>query len=161
MSRIHRTPHTAEIDGDFVVFLIGMRPNRLWKLWKWWPVFLAMRPMLKELAAHPEKGMLGATFAWIRGPAVVQYWRSFSDLERFARASDDPHLPAWRRFNLAVGSSGDVGIWHETYKVGAGEYECIYRGMPVHGLAAAGRHVPVRAGRERAAERISVPARAQ
>jgi hypothetical protein len=152
---IHPEPHTAEIEGDFVVFLIGMRPNKLWKLRKWWPVFTAMRPMVKELSEHPDKGLLAATAAWIGGPAVVQYWRSFEHLERFARDADDLHLPAWKRFNKAVGSSGDVGIWHETYKVAAGAYECIYRNMPVLGLAAAGRHVPIRAGRERAAERIT------
>jgi hypothetical protein len=155
MARIHPAPHTAEIDGDFVVFLIGMRPNRLWKLHKWWPVFAAMRPMIKELSAHPDKGLLAATAAWIGGPAVVQYWRSFADLERFARDAGDLHLPAWKRFNKAVGSSGDVGIWHETYQVAAGAYECIYRNMPVQGLAAAGRHLPVGSGRERAAERIA------
>jgi hypothetical protein len=35
------------------------------------------------------------------------------------------------------GSRGDVGIWHETYKVHAGEYECVYSGMPPFGLAKA------------------------
>jgi hypothetical protein len=25
---------TAEIEGDFVVFLIGMRINRFWKVWQ-------------------------------------------------------------------------------------------------------------------------------
>jgi hypothetical protein len=155
VARVYAKRHTAEIDGDFVVFLIGMRINKPWKLRKWWPVAMAMRPMIKELAAHPEKGLLGVTGAWIGGPASVQYWRSFEDLERFARNTDDPHLPAWQRFSRAVGTSGDVGIWHETYSVRAGAYECIYNNMPVHGLAAAGRHVPVAPGRERAAERIA------
>ena len=37
-----------------------------------------------------------------------------------------------------IGSSrGDVGIWHETYRVRAGEYECVYSGMPPLGLAKA------------------------
>ena len=44
---------TAEIDGDFVVFLIGMRINRLWKPHKWFPVLMAMPKMLKELDAAP------------------------------------------------------------------------------------------------------------
>ena len=85
----------------------------------------------------------------------MQYWRSFEHMELFARDADDLQLPAWRRFNRLAGSSGDVGIWHETYKVAAGACECIYRNMPVHGPAAAGRHVPVRAGRERASDRIA------
>ena len=40
---------SAQIEGDFVVFLIGMRINKPWKLHKWFPVFLAMPKMLKEL----------------------------------------------------------------------------------------------------------------
>ncbi len=45
---------TSQADGDFGVFLIGMRVNRWWKVHKWWPVAMAMPRMLKELAAHPE-----------------------------------------------------------------------------------------------------------
>ena len=30
-----------------------------------------------------------------------------------------------------------MGIWHETYRVRAGEYECVYSGMPPLGLAKA------------------------
>ena len=30
-------------------------------------------------------------------------------------------------------SRGDVGIWHETYKIAAGQYEAIYSGMPARG----------------------------
>jgi hypothetical protein len=33
---------TARLDGEFVVFLIGMRINRYWKLHKWLPVATAM-----------------------------------------------------------------------------------------------------------------------
>ena len=33
---------TAEMDGDFVVFLIGMRVNKPWKVHKWLPVARAM-----------------------------------------------------------------------------------------------------------------------
>ena len=51
---------TAELEGDFVVFLIGMRINRPWKLHKWLPVVLAMPRMLRELEARPESGFLGA-----------------------------------------------------------------------------------------------------
>jgi hypothetical protein len=86
---------TAEIDGDFVVFLIGMRVNKLWKIQSWWPVFRAMRPMLKELDANPSLGCLGYTFGW---PVIVQYWRSFDQLESYAKSRDQLHLPAWQKF---------------------------------------------------------------
>lgn len=109
--------YTATIDGDFVVFMIGMRINRPWKPHKWLPVFAATRPMIRELEADPASGFLGATFGLLaHGPAVVQYWQSFEDLERYARRQDARHLPAWRRFNQRVRGSGDVGIWHETYR---------------------------------------------
>ena len=43
---------TAQLDGDFVVFLIGMRVNKWWKFWKWMPVAAAMPKMLTELAGR-------------------------------------------------------------------------------------------------------------
>jgi len=49
--------YTGTIEGDFVVFLIGMRVNKPWKVHR------------------------------------------------------------WRRFNRLVRGSGDVGIWHEAYRV--------------------------------------------
>ncbi len=33
--------------------------------------------------------------------------------------------------------SGDVGIWHEAYKVRAGEYECVCGGVASLGFASA------------------------
>ena len=122
---------TADVH-DFVVFIIGMRINKPWKIHKWLPVFLAMPRMLKELEAQPDSGFLGC----IRGfPVIVQYWRSFEHLESYARSRDLQHWPAWMEFNKRVGSSrGDVGIWHETYLVPAGQYETFYSGMPPYGL---------------------------
>jgi hypothetical protein len=66
--------------------------------------------------------------------------------DRFARDPGDLHVPAWRAFNRAARGSGDVGIWHETYQVRAGEYEAIYSGVPRMGLGAAGRLVPIGSG---------------
>ena len=54
-------------------------------------------------------------------------------------------------FNKKVGASrGDVGIWHETYKIKPGQYEAIYSGMPPHGLGKAGKLIPA-SGRKEAA----------
>jgi hypothetical protein len=154
MAEIHPQRMTAEIDGDFVVFLIGLRINRPWKLHKWLPVFLGMPRMLRELADHPECGYLGHVSG---GLMLVQYWRSFEHLERYARSHDHEHWPAWVAFNRKVRvSSGDVGIWHETYLVRAGEYEAIYGAMPRYGLAAAGRHVPIAGARDTARGRVGL-----
>ena len=151
---VHRGRYTAEMPVDFVVFLIGMRINRPWKVHKWLPVFVAMPRMLRCLDQHPEAGLLEWHNAWINGPAVVQYWRSFEDLNRFARAPEQPHLPVWKWYNRAVHASGDVGTWHETYKVHAAEHESIYSNMPRIGLAAAAAHIPVGSSAQSAARRI-------
>ncbi len=125
MSAIIDRRMTAKLDGDFVVFLIGARFNAPWNVHKWLPVACAMTIMLKELDAAPaEVGCLGYTNLGLA--TLVQYWRSFDHLERYARAPDNEHWPAWVEFNRRMkGSRGDVGIWHETYLVRAGEYESV------------------------------------
>lgn len=145
---------TADAKGDFVVFLIGMRFNRLLKVRKWLPVALAMPKMLKALDNHPELGCLGH-HEWLgRTTILVMYWQDFEALDRFARAKDLPHLEPWRQFNRIIGKSGDVGIWHETYKVRAGEYEAMYGNMPTFGLAKATSVVPTGRKGQTAAARI-------
>lgn len=161
MAEVQRGRWTADLGdaGDeVVVFLIGVRLNKPWKVRQWWPVFTAMPRMLRHLEQHPEKGLLGYRQAFLPSPLLVQYWRSFDDLARFARSSDDPHLEPWRQFNRRVGASGDVGIWHETYRVRTRDIESIYGNMPVEGLAAATASVPVARGRQSAAARIGASA---
>ena len=108
------------------------------EVWKWLPVAIAMPRMLIELAKHPELGLLHArTQFGFPNVMVIQYWKSFEELEAYAKARDLAHLPAWHAFNKAVGSNGDVGIWHETYVIEPGKYENIYNNMPPYGLGAA------------------------
>ena len=155
MSAIRNGRFAAEIDGDFVVFLIGMRINRLLLVHKWLPVSLAMPKMLNELFRRKELGLLGArSFRSGRTVMVLQYWRSFEHLHAYAHARDMAHLPAWAEFNRRVGGNGSVGIFHETYLVKAGEYEAVYANMPDFGLAAAGRAVPATGSRQSARSRL-------
>ncbi len=142
---------TAQTDDPFVVFLIGMRVNRIFAFRKWIPTALAMGPMLRTLYQHPEKGFVGAqSFFYWRGVALVQYWRSLEDLERFARDQGDSHFPAMRRFNQAVGyKDGAVG----PLRSGLWQYACLRpgrrdwprpRGWPARARAPTGRRKPVR-----------------
>ncbi len=144
---------TVRLEGDFVVFLIGMRINKFWKINKWWPVAMAMNKMLEELAAMPveETGFLGVEKSL---GVIVQYWRSFEHLEAYAKDRDGLHYPAWKAFNTKIKSNGDVGIWHETYKVHAGQYECIYNNMPPKGLGKIGELLPASGKSEYAGQRI-------
>jgi len=152
MSEIYPQRMTPRIEGDFVVFLIGMRINTPWKIHKWWPVFSAMPKMLHELDRNPQLGCLG----YVTGmKVIVQYWRTFEHLEAYARSKEHAHLPAWKSFNQSVGRSrGAVGIWHETYKVKAGEYEGIYSGMPAFGLGKAGALIAASDATHSARDRI-------
>ena len=145
---------TAAIDGEVVVFLIGMRVNRWWKVHKWLPAAMAMPRMMRELRAHPELGLLHAEEWGGRTTIMVSYWKSFEALEAYARSRNHEHLPAWAAFNRAVASNGDVGVWHETYRIRPGDYECIYNNMPPFGLARATQAVPASGRRESAAGRL-------
>ena len=120
---IHRERVTATLEGDFVVFLIGMRINKPWQVHKWLPVARAMPRMLTELSAQPDLGFLHAEMWFSRTIIVVQYWRSMAQLLAYAKNKEAEHLPAWRSFNQAVGTDGSVGIWHETYQASAGSHE--------------------------------------
>lgn len=140
---IHPGRFTAEQDGDFVVFLIGAQMHKPFRFRQWLPVARAMGAMQREIATHPDIGCLHIENWNGRRTLSVQYWKSVEHLERFARSSEWSHLEAWRRFNRLIRDSGDLGIWHETYQVRAGEYEAMYGNMPRFGLAMAGRHIPI------------------
>lgn len=141
MPNIHKGRYSAQIEGEFVVFIIGMRINRLWAIHKWLPVLKSMGPMIKELYMNPETGFLSTEYfiSW-RGVTLLQYWRSYDELEKYARGG--LHLEAWKKFNRSIGTDGTVGIYHETYKAQSGSFETIYANMPTFGLAKASEHVP-------------------
>lgn len=135
MSEVIAKRMTAQIEGEFVVFLIGARVNKWWKVNQVAWVGKAMNDMIEELSKRPESGFLGKESWFGRTSIMVQYWRSMGQLVAYARQRDTVHYPAWSRFNREIGSSGDVGIWHESYVVKPGEYECVYHNMPRFGLA--------------------------
>lgn len=131
------------VDGK-VLFLIGMRINRLWQVWRWFPVFTAMPRMLIELAKNPELGLVGAPRTFLSGRMILvwQYWESFDKLTAYAKAADRVHLPAWRAFNKRVRDNGSVGIFHETFMLSDATSESFYGNMPTFGLGAVTGVVP-------------------
>jgi hypothetical protein len=155
MASIFPGRYTAQTEEPFVVFLIGMRVNRIFALRRWTRVAAAMPPMIAELKRDSALGLLHAQFfMYWRGVGVVQYWRSFEHLHAYAHARESRHLPAWAEFNRRVGGDGSVGIWHETYMVARGQYECVYANMPRFGLASGADHVAVTGRLESARTRI-------
>ena len=147
------------MEGEFVVFLIGMRINRPIAMHKWVPVVRAMPRMIRELYAQPELGFIHAEMWFSRATIMVQYWRSMQQLLDYATNRSAEHLPAWRAFNKSVGTDGSVGIWHETYAAKPGSYENIYVNMPPFGLGKAGTLFPASGVRQAAAGRLIVDKR--
>ncbi len=91
-----------------------------------------MPAMLKELSAKKDSGLL-----WYRqhlSPpylSVQQYWESFDKLVTYAHDKDGLHFPMWAAFNKRIMKSKNIGIWHETYLVEPGKFECVYGNMPL------------------------------
>jgi hypothetical protein len=142
METLYPGRYTVRLDKPVVLFLIGMRINRLRTLPRWLWFMKTMPRMLKELESRPDSGLL-----WYRNyispPNLIvqQYWESFDKLLGYSSDKTSAHVPAWDRYLRELMNDGSVGIWHETYLIEPGKFECVYGNMPVFGLAATGQHV--------------------
>ena len=116
MAKTFHGAYTADLDGDFVVFLIGMRVNKPWAVRRWWPTFAAMRPMIQELEARPELGLLHASSAGsaARSSSSTGAPSSSSTPSRATRTAST--CRRGRSTTGAARASSAVGIWHETYR---------------------------------------------
>jgi hypothetical protein len=140
---------TVDIDDEFVVLLIGMRINKWWKIHKWLPVAVVMWRMISELSKDRDSGLLSGEYHLIGNPIVyLQYWRSYDALEAYAHDASRKHHGAWSNFYRRVGTNGDVGIWHEAYRIAPGHYECVYINLPPFGLGRLGKLISARGGRK-------------
>jgi hypothetical protein len=68
---IHNERLTASLDGNFVVFLIGMRVNKPLHIHEWLPVAQAMPRMRQELYRLPELGFIHAQMWFSRTTIMV------------------------------------------------------------------------------------------
>ena len=157
MAKLIERRVTAEIEGDFVVFLIGMRINRFWKPWKWLPVFGAMPKMISELEERADAGFLGLTRYWAspRSPMLVQYWRSFEHLESYARSKDAEHWPAWVAFNEGLARAATWDLARDVPGPGR-PVRVRLQQLPATGLGAATNLVPAAGRKATAASRAGV-----
>lgn len=136
----------AAIDNEkVVVFLIGMRSIKWWKISRAFKIGQQMSAMQKELTTQ-DVGCLNVENWFGRTTISLQYWRSFEELEAYAHAST--HLNAWKKFAY----DGSIAIWHETYEVN--RYEAVYAAMPPFGLGKAIGTVPAKGAMKTARKRI-------
>jgi len=140
--KIYNGRYTARSEESFVLFIIGMRVNKIFSITKWLPVFRAMGPMIKELYQNRDLGFIHTEFLlnW-RRVTLIQYWKSFEELESYAHGKT--HAVAWKSFNQKIKDDGSVGIYHETYIIEKGASEAIYSNMPMFGLSKAFSHIHV------------------
>jgi hypothetical protein len=129
---------TVKCEGDFVLFLIGIRFNKLTS--KAADMGKYMDQIEKELSEHPELGCLGSeSYVGSNTEAsttlLVQYWKSTDHLEKYAQSSTNSHYHPWRVLMSIGKESTEFGFWHETYQVKAGEYECIHVNCPAFHFA--------------------------
>lgn len=138
-----------QVDGDFLVLMIGIVPHSLWAFWRWMPIVRAMVNMGKELQGQQDCGFLGYEVFVGLHPMIVQYWLSFDHMKRCPA----PHWVA-----LTQRSAGDpsLGVWHETYLVKAGSYEGVYTNMPKFGLGKVGELVDATGPRATAEGRLNL-----
>jgi len=152
--KIFEGRYTTENSEDLVIFLIGMRINKWWAIHKWFPVFIAMPGMIRELYQNKDLGFISMeSFFGFRTTVMIQYWRSTEELLSYAKGHK--HLTAWKNFNQKVGNNNSVGIYHETYQVRKGEYESVFGNMPLYGLGKAAKRIPITANINAAKRRLS------
>lgn len=136
------TPHdakfTADVKEPVTLFLIGGQVNNVLKIHKWFYIAWSYLAMIRWLRRHPESGYLNGHI-YMRifpfGMLLMSYWRSWDDLEKFARLKDGTHLKTWMRFVQSADQSMD--IWHETYAIEPGKFEVVYGGLAPYGLSKA------------------------
>jgi hypothetical protein len=134
----------AEMDGEFVVYINGMRLNKLRAIHKYLIAGRKLAAMFDRLEADPDSGFLGyePAIRGLRSDAAIQYWRSLEDLRTFAQNSDDLHMPAWKWVNESI-RKGEIGFWAELYVIDDENYETFYRDVPPIGLGQIADLVPM------------------
>jgi heme-degrading monooxygenase HmoA len=134
---------------DVVVFMIGTRYNHPYGLFA--PHVKQIGDYFTEMIENLEKlpddyGFLGAsTYANTISSSknelmIVCYFRNVEGLHAFAHS--DYHMPAWNYWNQKVKEMPHITIFHETYRVPAGNWESIHVNSKISGLNATVFKVP-------------------
>src|SRR5665213_1955555 len=100
MAQVFPGRYAAQSNEPFVVFLIGMRVNRLFALRSWIRVAKAMPPMIAELKRNPELGSVGI---WHETYAVApgQYETNYANMQRYGLGVAAEHVPVVGRLENA------------------------------------------------------------
>lgn len=144
----------ADVEGEFLVFVIELQIHKIWQVWRWYPVIKAMTAMIVELLERPELGLMSFEYRFsFRQQPFIMYWRSFEHMHDWATARGNTHADGWRMLNKLMKKHPDLlGFWHESFVVS--QYESFYRNVPAVGLGKAATLVPMRGGIASSAARL-------
>ena len=117
--KTHNERVTDATEEPLVVFLIGMRVNRWWKVRQWLRTALAMPRMLRELGQHPQLGMLGGEAWFGRTTILVSYWKSVDHLFGYAKQPNLAGLEERQIGAVAQHAGRDMSADHTGYGVAA------------------------------------------
>lgn len=154
MGTINPSRMIADIEGEFLVFVIELQVHKLWQFWRWYPTVQAMTNMLVELTENKEHGLLNYEYRFsFSRQFILMYWRSYEHMHDWALNKDAAHAEGWRMLNKLMKEHPDLlGFWHESYIVS--QYESFYRNVPAVGLGRASTLVPLRGGMKKRAARL-------
>jgi len=134
---------TAQVDGDYCVFLLGARSNAPWKLNKsfnWLnSTFLAITKEVECLPASAGylggESYVGTNFTDGSHAMVVMYWRSWQQLKDYAWSKEHLHSKVMGEMLQTARNHPELGIWHEAYEVTSKGTHSTYLNCPPFGLA--------------------------
>ena len=154
MSNINQSRMMADMEGEFLVFVIELHVHKLWQFWRWYPVVQAMTNMLIELLTQEEFGLLNYEYRFsFRRQFIVMYWRSYEHMHNWALNKDATHMDGWRMLSKLMKEHPRLlGFWHESYVVT--QYESFYRNVPAVGLGKASGLIPLQGGMKTGAARL-------
>ena len=156
MADLNKDRMMADLEGEFLVFVIELQIHKWWLFWRWYPAVRAMTQMLFELLEKKEYGLLSFDY-WnvLHRQLFVMYWRSYEHMHDWALNKNATHIPGWKMLNQLMKDHPDIiGFWHESYVVQPYQYESFYRNVPTMGLGKAGKLTPIKGRMSTAAARL-------
>lgn len=156
MGNLNEARMMADLEDEFLVFIIELQVHKLWRFRKWYPAVQGMSKMLGELMEKQEYGLLNYEYRFaFRRQLFIMYWRSYEHMHDWALNKKATHIPGWRMLYKLMTDHPDVmSFWHESYVVQPYQYESFYRNVPAVGLGRAGNLVPIKGGMSTAAARL-------
>ena len=156
MRQLNKSRMIANLEGEFLVFVIELQVHKLWRFWQWYPAVKGMNRMLFELLENKEYGLLSFEYRFaMRQQFFLMYWRSYEHMHNWALSRDATHIEGWKMLNQLMRDHPDIiGFWHESFVVQPDQYESFYRNVPAVGLGQAGQLIPLQGGMKSGARRL-------